>query len=99
MWLEKRPCTWPKASWRPAKRPCFDAYITSPLCHQCLHYEQKDVRLPAATTMIIKFLSGKKTIMYMAKISIIIEKSIIIDFFQSPISIIIEKINIHFNNY
>jgi len=37
--------------------------------------------------------------MYMAKISIIIEKSIIIDFFQSPISIIIEKINIHFNNY
>ena len=35
----------------------------------------------------------------MAKISIIIEKSIIIDFFQSPISIIIEKINIHFNNY
>ena len=65
-------------------------YVLFPLCHQCLHYEQKDVRLPAATTMIIKFLSGKK-IMYMAKISIIIEKSIIIDFFQSPISIIIEN--------
>ena len=61
MWLEKRPCTWPKASWRPGRRPCFDTYITSPLCHQCLHYEQKDVRLPAATTiyMIIKFLYGK----------------------------------------
>jgi hypothetical protein len=25
-----------------------------------LHYEQKDVRLPAAAAMIIKFLYGKK---------------------------------------
>jgi hypothetical protein len=48
---------------------------------------------------------AKNSIMYMAKFSIIIEKnnnywkSIIIDFFQSPISIIIEKFNIHLNNY
>ena len=57
------------------------------------------MRLPTATTMIIKFLYGKKIKNVYGKKINNYWKTIIIVFFQSPISIIIEKINIHFNNY